>query len=80
MSLEHSPARAGHNGGPSLEPLAFPIKLAAKLLNLSTAALYNRINSGELRSYKVGPKRMISRAALVDFIEAREREASGAAS
>ncbi len=74
MSLEHSPARAGHNGGPSLEPLAFPIEYAAKLLNLSKSALYNRIASGELRSYKVGPKRMISRAALVDFIEARERE------
>ena len=57
-----------------MEPLAFPIQHAAKLLNLSKAALYNRINSGELRSYKVGPKRMISRAALVDFIESRERE------
>ncbi len=74
MSLHYSPARAGHNGGPSLEPLEFPIEYAAKLLNLSKSALYNRINSGQLRSYKVGPKRMISRAALVDFIESRERE------
>ncbi len=79
MSLEHSPARAGHNGGPPLDPdpLAYPVKQAAKLLNLSTQAVYNRINSGELRSYKVGPKRMIARAALFDFIEAREREAEG---
>lgn len=50
------------------------IKQCEKLLGLSHTALYGAINSGLLRTYKVGRRRFATGEALVDFIRAREAE------
>ena len=59
-----------------LNPLAYSVPDAARLLGLSPRAIYNRIATGEIRSFKVGPRRLISRDSLREFIANRESEAA----
>jgi hypothetical protein len=43
-------------------------------LNLCRASVYKLIKTKELRTYRVGRRRMASHNALVDLIRAREAE------
>lgn len=56
------------------EKLAFSIEEAMAGLDLSRQKLYNEINAGRLRTYRVGKRRLVSRQAILDYIAARERE------
>ena len=60
------------------EPLAVSVDTASQMLGLSRRTIYTRINNGELPSFRVGPRRLISMQALRDFISAREAEAASA--
>ena len=57
-------------------PLAYSVPDAARKLGISPRAIYNRIGSGEIKSFKVGPRRLISDEALRKFISASEAAAS----
>jgi excisionase family DNA binding protein len=55
---------------PEAEPQAFHIKEATKYTRLSRATLYRLIKCGQLRSIKVGRRRLLLRADLVALLEA----------
>ena len=56
----------------SLVPLAYNPEDAARLLGFSRALVYELFATGELRSFKVGRRRLVSAEALVEFIRERE--------
>jgi excisionase family DNA binding protein len=53
------------------------IETVRKRLNLSRSKTFELITTGQLRSVKVGRRRLVSEAALVEFIESLD--AGGAA-
>lgn len=59
-----------------IDRLAYSVPDAARMLGISPRAIYNRLANGELRSFRVGPRRLISLDALKDYIRTRESEAS----
>ncbi|HAO32711.1 MAG TPA: helix-turn-helix domain-containing protein [Candidatus Competibacter sp.] len=54
--------------------LAYNIPDACKVLSTSRQTLYDLINDGRLRSFKEGKRRYVSRAAIDDYIAAREQQ------
>jgi len=59
------------------QSLAYTPKEAAERLRVSRTALFARMKSGDLRSFRVGRSRRISDVALAEFIRKLE-ERSGA--
>lgn len=57
-----------------IEPLALSPDLAARRMGVSTRSIYNLIASGDLKSFKVGKRRLITDATLVEFV--RQKVAS----
>ena len=56
---------------------AFDVLEARRLLgDLSNGKIYELIASGELRSFRVGRRRLVSQRAIAEFIRAREAEAA----
>lgn len=51
-----------------VETLLYTVEGAAQRLSLGRSSTYKLINSGQLRSTKLGKRRMISEAALQDFV------------
>jgi excisionase family DNA binding protein len=49
--------------------LAHRVNAAADILGLKRSSIYNLINSGKLRSVKVGGARLIPDAALRELVE-----------
>jgi excisionase family DNA binding protein len=49
------------------------IEEAMHSLRTSRAAVYRIINSGDLRTFKIGRRRYTTPQAIADFIKARER-------
>ena len=47
---------------------------AAKMLSLSHSALYGLLMSGEVKSFKVGSRRLIPVRELEEFVARRVRE------
>ncbi len=58
--------------------LSYTVDQAAKGIGLNRNAIYTLIAKGELKTFKVGRRRLVSAAALSDFIARKEREASTA--
>lgn len=52
--------------------IALTVEDAIAVTGYSRNKLYDAINSGDLRSFKDGRRRMISRKALEEFIAKRE--------
>ena len=52
------------------------IKETSDILRQSHQTTYNEINSGRLKTYKVGRRRFVSAEALRKYIKDREAEAS----
>lgn len=48
-------------------------------LNVGRSTVYGVLASGELRSCKIGQRRLISESALVEYIERLEGHSGGAA-
>ncbi|PZU27393.1 MAG: ethanolamine utilization protein EutA [Stenotrophomonas sp.] len=61
------------------ERLSYTTDEACASTGLNRNALYRAMNAGQLKTFKVGKRRMVSARALREFIEAREKEASSAA-
>ncbi|MBL8312265.1 MAG: helix-turn-helix domain-containing protein [Rubrivivax sp.] len=61
---------------PTLDPLAHSPDGAAKRIGTNTRAIYNLIATGELRSFKLGKRRLIPDAECQRLIQRRMAEAA----
>jgi len=59
------------------ERLSYNVEEALEATGLKRNAFYRAISSGEVQTFKVGKRRMVSARALQDFIERKERQATG---
>jgi excisionase family DNA binding protein len=53
---------------PTERPKAFSVDEAARSLSLSRTSLYELLDSGRIRSVKVGSRRLVPTAALDEFL------------
>lgn len=53
---------------PKIEPLAYSPNNAGHRIGISTRAVYSHIASGDLRSFKVGKRRLIPDSELQSFV------------
>ena len=60
-------------GAPAEAPLLLSVADAAEHLGIARASLYELIKAGGIEHVQVGRRRLISRQALVRFIEAHTR-------
>lgn len=58
------------------ERLSYTTDEACAATGLNRNAFYRAMHSGQLNTFKVGKRRMVSARALREYIEAREKEAS----
>lgn len=61
-----------------VDPLAHSPDGAAQQLGISTRAVYDKIASGELSSYKDGKRRLIPTAELQRYVDRKIAEAAKA--
>lgn len=59
----------------TITKLAYPIEEAFALIGVSRTRGYQLINTGAMRTYKDGKRRLCSHAALVECQQAMERAA-----
>lgn len=65
-----------HDANPKL---SYNVDEAIAVTGMNRNALYRAISANQIKTFKVGKRRMVSARALREFIEAREKEASSAA-
>ncbi len=58
------------------ERLSYTTEEACAVTGLNRNALYRAMAAGQLNTFKVGKRRMVSARALREYIEAREKEAA----
>lgn len=54
--------------------LAYSVDDVVRLLGTNRSAIYKAISSGQLRSFKIGRRRLISRRAIKEYIRTLEEE------
>ncbi len=62
---------------PAPMPLSVSVDEAARLLGLGRSNLFKLLESGEIRSVKVGARRLVPRRALEDFLAEQHIRAAG---
>jgi len=55
-----------------LKPILVSVREAAELFGVSLRHMVNLLDAGEIPSLKLGRRRMVSYAALVEYVEARK--------
>jgi excisionase family DNA binding protein len=65
-----------HDGLLAPEPLAYTVKQAASMLGVSRGMLYQLIATGELRSVRLGSRRLVLREAIVSLLAQHEANAT----
>ncbi|HHA2836583.1 TPA: helix-turn-helix domain-containing protein [Stenotrophomonas maltophilia] len=63
----------------STERLSYTTDEACAVTGLNRNAFYAAMARDQIKTFKVGRRRMVSARALRDFIEAREKEATSSA-
>lgn len=63
------------NAIPNMPKLSFTVEQAINATGLNRNAMYRAMTTGEIRSFKVGKRRMVSALALQEFISRKESEA-----
>jgi excisionase family DNA binding protein len=58
-----------------ITPVMYRVGEAAEALRLSRTAIYELIRSEQLRSVKVGKRRLVPVAAVADYVESLDRVA-----
>lgn len=58
-------------------PRAFDVSEVIARLGVTRPTVYRFLHSGELRSFRLGSRRLVSAGALADFIRERERVEAG---
>ena len=57
------------------QQLTLSVRDASNLTHLGLTSMWKLVSDGEIPSFKVGRRRMISRKALVEWVESRESKA-----
>jgi excisionase family DNA binding protein len=75
MDVTEAPAQQLFAGAALVdsERVVLSIKDAAKHLGISRGALYEMVRTGEIRHLSIGRRKLITREALKEFIEAHSR-------
>jgi len=63
------------NEVPTSEQLAVPLTKGAKLIGVGLSYCYELMKSGELRTFKIGRRRMVTRQCLQEFIDKQQAAA-----
>lgn len=58
-------------------PIAYDVEEVMSRLGVTRPTIYRFLRSGELRSFRLGTRRLVSSEALVDFLRARETIEAG---
>ncbi|WP_080953845.1 MULTISPECIES: helix-turn-helix domain-containing protein [Xanthomonas] len=56
--------------------LSYTLEQASEVTGLGRTAFYRQIAMNQIRTFKVGRRRMVSAQALREFIDKKEREAT----
>jgi len=62
---------------PNNQALSYGVDDVVRSTNLSRSRVYLAISSGELRSFKAGKRRMVTAAALQEWIKSLEQASQG---
>lgn len=62
---------------PASAPLSVSIDEAARLIGVGRSTMFALLDSGEIRSVKVGARRLVPRRALEEFLSEREVPEAG---
>jgi excisionase family DNA binding protein len=85
-SNPHRPAQPGGRRGTKqaqrgersvLGPVAYDVPEVLRRLGVTRPTIYRFLRSGELRSFRLGSRRLVSAEALADFIRSRESAEAG---
>jgi excisionase family DNA binding protein len=60
----------------TIQPIALSPNQASLRIGISVRAIYARIALGEIKSFKVGKRRLISDRELIRFLEKKIQEAA----
>jgi excisionase family DNA binding protein len=60
--------KAANTPGGALTPLLFSVTDAARLLGLGRSKLYELLSAGEVRTVKVGRRRLVPADALAEYV------------
>ncbi|MCP5476982.1 MAG: helix-turn-helix domain-containing protein, partial [Rhodanobacteraceae bacterium] len=61
----------------SNERLAIPLSQGAQMIGIGLSYAYRLIELGQLQSFKIGRRRMVTREALASYVAAQVAEAGG---
>lgn len=61
---------------PSPEVISYTIPDGARAIGLGRTSFFNLLKRGEIRTFRIGSRRFVSRAELVRFVAEREAQAS----
>lgn len=59
-----------------IEKLSLTVDQAVEATGFSRTAIYRAMSAGQLRTFNVGRRRMVSVQALQEFIERQEKESA----
>jgi excisionase family DNA binding protein len=68
-NLDRRESKMSKRTAEELKPMAYSINDTAKISGLCRATIYNHINSGKLRSVKVGGRRLVPDEALRELLQ-----------
>lgn len=68
---------ADQDSGSAGGPTAYDVPEVLRRLSVTRPTIYRFLRSGELRSFRLGSRRLISSEALADFIRSRESAEAG---
>jgi excisionase family DNA binding protein len=60
----------------AVPPVVYRVEEAAEALRLTRSAVYELIRSGQLRSFKVGRRRLVPIEALAEYVAAMSDDAA----
>lgn len=60
----------------TVPPVVYRVEEAAEALRLTRDAIYELIRSGQLRSFKVGRRRLVPIDALTEYVASRSGDAA----
>jgi excisionase family DNA binding protein len=60
---------------PASERLAIPLTEGAKMIGVGLSYCYELMKAGKLKTFKIGRRRMVTRQALQNCIDAQQAEA-----
>ena len=68
----------GAPGAAASRRLVWPIKEVAPQLGIGLTKVYQEVNTGRLRTIRVGGRHLVTEADLLEYIEERRRETTEA--